>query len=470
MDRVFTADGPGVVIEVDTRQGTTWFHVEGAAMSGWYPAREVTADIGDPGRTVTDPSDFPDPEDGARLPYDPRARDVFHNQLTIQPIADLPENLTPTNSIKGLRYHEPNSVFGASDETAHPFGKQRHARHFADKTAPQDHDLGVDDPKDSDLIDGATEDDPYPHVPKEWKDAPPGVDDYGKDYDKKNPEVVNPPDDDGPFKTSYFTSAVDDLLAQYGDLHDSPGGHGGPSPITPPPDPYQQEEQQGNGKYPKPPKFADLNDRDEDRTDWNYIPSSEELDHPFARDRDESEGEDEDFHREAAGLDYLLNDDAAPNPQQVPWDPSHTMTPGGDMQVFSPDMDTHDDDPAGRLQQVLQPGAHEQQDDPLQGIPVPHQPDIEDELGGIPVPHIGPDEVARADGIAGAGQTGNLPVGHNEDALAHLASDFLQKTAAKNYSDAEQAALMNEAGVAAQLPSLHLSDSIYEDTDPIMLL
>ena len=212
MTRVFTADGPGVVTETDTRHGTTWFYIEGAAMSGWYPAREVTADIGDPGRNVTSPEDFPDPEDGTRLPYDPRPRDVFHNQLTIQPTSDLPPNLTPTDSINGLRYTEPNAVFGST----HPFGKEANARHFSNAEHGEyvdlghDFDLDDDAPFNKEQID-ATKDSPYPHVPKEWKDKPPGLDDYGPDYNKKNPQVVNPPDGDGPFKTAAEDDWMSDL-------------------------------------------------------------------------------------------------------------------------------------------------------------------------------------------------------------------------------------------------------------------
>src|SRR3954464_13160476 len=139
MNRVFTADGPGVITATDRRQGVTWLCIEGAAFSGWYPGHEVTADIGDEGRYVTTPDEFPPPNKGARLPYNPKPRDRFKDELNIQPTHDLNPNLDPTDSIDSIRNYEPNAVFGS----AHPFSKQRHARHFAE-TVDNDFDDGKD--------------------------------------------------------------------------------------------------------------------------------------------------------------------------------------------------------------------------------------------------------------------------------------------------------------------------------------
>ena len=161
------------------------------------------------------------------------------------------------------------------------------------------------------------------------------------------------------------------------------------------------------------------------------------------------------------------------------------------MQVFSPDMETNDADPAGQLQSILSDDPMEElaeeivdhfqgTEDDLQGVEVPHQLDVDDEMAGMEVPHqgpmgpmdIGPGEVGAADNLEDVGPSGNVPIGPhvNNDELAHMAQTFLARTAAKNYSDAEQAALMNEAGVAAQLPSLRLSDSIYEESDTMFTI
>jgi hypothetical protein len=409
MDRVFTADGPGVVTAIDTRQGTTWLCIEGAAFSGWYPGHEVTADIGDEDRYVTTPDDFPAPDKGAKLPYNPKPRDRFKDELNIQPTHDLNPNLTPTNSIDSIRNYEPNAVFGS-----HPFAKQRHARHFA-YTETTNEDLELD----------------FDHVPGNWSEDNPGLDDYGPDYDAKNPIVVNPQDGW--------------VRGQDGKFH---------HPVK------NAEFVEG---YPEP--------------GWNDIASPEELDNPFERD-DEDEGtDDDDFYRTAAG-GGMLNDSDGDNmsnstlidpsqglPQQVPWDPSHSVDPEGGMQVYSPETDV-----AGQLQHALGEGGDE-----LQGVEVPHQPDGEDELAGIPVPHIpggggltpvGPgveDPMAQVPEMP-------IPMGMGDADLAHMASEFMARTAGKNYSEGEQNLLMMEAGSASQLTSLNLRDSIYEDDEGSMLL
>ena len=561
MDRVFTADGPGVVTSTDSRQGVTWLCIEGAAFSGWYPGHEVTADIGDPGRYVTTPEDFPAPNKGTKLPYNPKPRDRFKDELNIQPTHDLNPNLEPTNSIDSIRNYEPNAVFGSR----HPFAKQRHARHFATDTSDDD-ETGFDDEKDLD----------FDHVPGNEKDWNPGITDYGPDYDAKNPMVVNPADGwvrdnggkfhhpvkgggDGPFKTS--GSGYDNFFTCL-----DCGGNG-----------YNYGRQchtcQGSGVVKDSRRHAEFTE-DGLPEGWNDKATPEELDNPFTREHDvidpsnrgggwgdhgdphepgdldhafeddDEQGIDHPFEdmgrheagwgekferfwlgddydwmtgitdtsqdktqpmsgsqgyrpetndahqddrtltyaRTAAGMGMLNDTDAdnmsnstlidpaqgLPDLQQLPMDPSHTMTPDGDMQVFSPDQG-QGNDLAGAIQNALGDGQDE-----LQGVPVPHEPDANDELAGIPVPHI-PGGGSTLPVPAGAGDeinptnvesTGNMPVGPNaDDQLAHMASEFLRRTAGKDYSEGEQNLLMHEMGQASQLPALNLVGSIYEDDD-----
>lgn len=210
MDRVFTPDGRGVVNEVERRQGRTWLHVSGRGFEGWYLSHEVTAEIGD--HNVVNLSELPDRDDGAILPWDPEPRDLFRNQLTIQPTSDLPPNLDDTPSIKGLKNYRPEDIFpgghmASVDEDASYslFGRTAHARHLSAGSTDV-----TDLPDESDQIPG-NDKDSYQQVPSSWKGDPPGLSDYGDDYDEKNPanyggdsnEVYDSDDhDDGPFSKS----------------------------------------------------------------------------------------------------------------------------------------------------------------------------------------------------------------------------------------------------------------------------
>jgi len=504
MDRVFTADGPGVVTEIDSRQGVTWLCIEGAAFSGWYPGHEVTADIGDPGRVVTSPDEFPDK--GAKLPYNPKPRDRFKNELNIQPIHDLPENLDPTNSVPSIRNHEPNSVFGAR----HPFAKQRNARHFAETDT-------TDDDKELD----------FDHVPGNWSEDNPGLTDYGPDYDAKNPIVVNPQDgwvrgSDGkfhhPVKNAEFVEGyppagwndkgtpeeLDNPFTREHDVIDQRdrgggwGDHGEPEEYG---DLDHAFEDDGEQSIDHP--FEDLDRREAgwgekferfwlgDDYDWmnNITDTSQDQQHtqPFSSGQDyrpptnDTHLDDRQlsYARTAAGVGMLDDTDAdnmsnstlidptqgLPDVEQVPWDPSHGVTPEGDMQVYSPDQQQND--VAGMLQNALGEGG-----DPLQGVEVPHQPDGDDELAGIPVPHVpgggsltpvGPGVEDPAAQVQVPEMVPGMPVGDAD--LAHMASEFMARTAGKNYTEGEQNLLMMEAGQASQLTALNLADSIYEDDD-----
>src|SRR3954464_1964591 len=472
MNRVFTADGPGVITATDSRQGVTWLCIEGAAFSGWYPGHEVTADIGD--GSVTTPDDFPPPDKGAKLPYDPRPRDKFKDELTIQPIHDLPENLDPTNSIDSIRNYEPNAVFGST----HPFAKERFARHSVNDEAELDFD----------------------HVPGDWKDDNPGLSDYGPEYDEKNPQVVNPADgwvrDGGgrfhhPLKNAEFTeNGLPEGWNSKGTPEelDNPFNRGGEDDID-------ASGRGGWNDHGEPEEYGDLDHafEDDDEHDSSTIPFGERERLGVYREAGSGNalehlwwGQDQDWTRTAdvnlndsgeqnMTLDDMINPQPQAPVQQVPWDPSHTVAPDGDMQVLAPDQQNNDDDLAGHIQNALGGGQDE-----LQGVQVPHQPDADDELAGMPVPHVpgggpvmGPDqggldpEQAVIQNLTEhSGPTGNQPVGlYTDDALAHMAANFLTRTAGKDYSEGEQNLLMHETGQAAQLGSLNLTGSIYEDDE-----
>ena len=263
VDRVHTPDGLGTVQEVERRQGRTWINVAGRGFSGWYLSHEVTADIGD--HNVVNLDDLPDRDEGTILPWDPEARDTFHNQLTIQPTAELPENLSDTPSIKGLRNYDPVKVFGhkghgekrnddgewdsgygdnawdddADQQTVNNdtddafdaidnadrwssyssyslFGRTPHARHLHAGTTDVE-----DLPDESDQI-PSSDSDAYQQVPSSWKSKQPGLDDYGPHYDEINDYQRGR---DGPFDTggkssAYLADTHEHFRGEHG--HDDP--------------------------------------------------------------------------------------------------------------------------------------------------------------------------------------------------------------------------------------------------------
>lgn len=107
-----TRDGTGLLVASEVRQGRTWLRVESAAFCGWYPSTEasiLTSEFEDHTEELL--ADLP--SRGTMLPWNPKPRYEDHEDPTIQPIHELPENLTPTNSVPTIKQYEPNAIFGS---------------------------------------------------------------------------------------------------------------------------------------------------------------------------------------------------------------------------------------------------------------------------------------------------------------------------------------------------------------------